>query len=241
MDGKQLSLFSKAEWINMISPKFSRQKNRAEWNLRKSRLGVIRVDLTNDLEMTEDGFPIVKPYFGYPEYPLIDFKEALSAKEYDYWVQWFIDDVCFEQIWNPRYTDRDLDILSRFRGAFTPDFTLWPNMSPIQEQFNLFRSRTIGQKLQSLDVPVIPTIGWSTRRSFDYFVSGLSEGGTVAISTNGVMKSFVSQRLFREGTFEMERKLRPEIIVIYGAKRKIKNDIIRQIKSGALITESPRL
>lgn len=222
MEGKQLSLFNKAEWINMISPEFSRQKYRAEWNLRKSRLGVIRVDLTNDLEMTEDGFPVIKPYFGYPEYPLIDFKEALSTKEYDYWVQWFIDDVCFEQIWNPRYTDRDLDILSRFRGAFTPDFTLWPNMSPIQEQFNLFRSRTIGQKLQSLDVPVIPTIGWSTRRSFDYFVSGLSEGGTVAISTNGVMKSFVSQRLFREGTFEMERKLRPEIIVIYGAKIELK-------------------
>ena len=222
MDGKQLSFLSEAEWIKLISPEFTRQKNRAEWNLRKSRFGVIRADLTSDLKMTDDGFPIIEPYFSYPEYPLIDFKKALTSKQYDYWVQWFIDDVCFEQIWNPKYTERDLEILSHFRGAFTPDFTLWPNMSPIQEQFNILRSRTIGQKLQKLDVPVIPTIGWSTRRSFDYFVRGLSEGGTVAISTNGVLRNFVSQRLFREGVFEMERKIRPEIIVIYGAEMELR-------------------
>ncbi len=218
MKWKQLSCFSEAELVKMISPQFSRQKHRAERNLRKSRLGIIRADLTEDLEKTDNGFPIIKPLFGYPQYPLIDFKEALRIKEYDYWVHWFIDDLCFEQIWNPRYTERDLSILSRFKGAFTPDFTLWPNMSPIQEQFNIFRSRTIGQKLQKRDVPVIPTIGWSTRSSFDYFVCGLSEGGTVAISTNGVLRSFVSQRLFREGVFELERQLRPEIIIIYGAK-----------------------
>ena len=221
MDVKQLSYFSESEWMKMISPEFSRQKNRAEWNLRKARFGVIRLDLTKDLEMTGDGYPKIKPFFGYPDFPLIDFNEALRLKDYDYWVHWFIDDVCFERIWNPKYTERDLEILARFRGAFTPDFTLWPSMSPVQEQFNIFRSRTIGQRLQRLGVPVIPTIGWSTRASFDYFLCGLSEGGTVAISTNGVIKNLLSQRLFREGVFEMERKLRPGIIVIYGAKMEL--------------------
>lgn len=222
MEGKQLSFLSETEWVKLISPQFTRQKNRAEWHLRKTRLGAIRADLNDGLEMTDDGFPTITPYFGYPECPMIGFNEALRSQEYDYWVQWFVDDVCFEQIWNPKYTERDLAILSRFRGSFTPDFTLWPNLSPIQEQFNIFRSRTIGQKLQRLDVPIIPTVGWSTRRSFDYFISGLSEGGTVAISTNGVLKRLVSQRLFREGVFEIERKLKSEIIVIYGEKMELK-------------------
>ena len=101
---------------------------------------------------------------------------------------------------------------------FTPDFTLNPWLTPWQEQFNIFRNRAIGQIAQRKGSNVIPTVGWSFRRSFDYCFCGLSEGGTVAISTNGVIKEFVSSRLFREGVFELERHLRPEVIVIYGTK-----------------------
>jgi hypothetical protein len=101
---------------------------------------------------------------------------------------------------------------------FTPDFTLDPRLSPLQEQFNLFRSRTIGQLVQRRGGNVIPTIGWSFRRSFDYCFRGLYEGGTVAISTNGVLSKVVSFRMFLEGVFELERQLRPEVIFIYCEK-----------------------
>lgn len=77
----------------MISPTFSRKKNQAEWNLRVNRLGAVRADLSKDLHLTEEGCPTIQPYFGVPEYPLINFKEALSANCYDYWIHWFIDDV----------------------------------------------------------------------------------------------------------------------------------------------------
>ena len=105
-----------------------------------------------------------------------------------------------------------------FKGMFTPDFTLDPRLSPWQERFNVFRSRAIGQLVQKKGGTVIPTIGWSFRRSFDYCFCGLSEGGTVAISTNGVLNHQVSLRMFMEGVFELERRLRPEIIFIYGSK-----------------------
>lgn len=218
MDKQQLSLFSESELVKMISPAFSRKKNREEWELRKSRLGVVRADLSKSLLLSNEGCPIIKPFLGVPETPLIDFKEALASDCYDYWVHFFIDDVFFEQIWNPKYTDRDVEILTRFNGTFTPDFTLNPWLSQWQEQFNLFRSRAIGQIVQRRGGNVIPTIGWSFRRSFDYCFCGLSEGGTVAISTNGILKNIVSLRLFREGVFEMERHLHPEIILILGNK-----------------------
>ena len=218
MDREQLSLFSETEMIRMISPAFSRKKNRAEWELRKSRLGVIRADLSKNLVLSDEGCPIIKPYYGIPEYPLVDFKEALSSYIYDFWVHFFIDDVFFEQIWNPKYTERDIKILTEFKGMFTPDFTLNPSLSSWQEQFNVFRSRAIGQIVQRRGGNVIPTIGWSFRRSFDYCFCGLSEGGTVAISTNGVLREFVSLRLFLEGVFELERHLHPEVIIIYGDK-----------------------
>lgn len=218
MDNCQLSLFSERELTNMISPSFSRKKNRIEWELRKSRLGAVRADISKNLQLSEEGCPIIKPYFGVPESPLIDFKEALSSDNYDYWVHYFIDDIFFEQIWNPRYTERDIKILTRFNGMFTPDFTLDPRLSIWQEQFNVFRSRAIGQLVQKRGGNIIPIVGWSFRRSFDYCFCGLSEGGTVAISTNGVFREFVSSRMFMEGVFELERQLHPEVICIYGNK-----------------------
>lgn len=218
MNNIQLSLFSEKEFVKMISPSFSRKRNHAEWELRKSRLGAIRADLSKGLFLSDEGYPIIKPFYGIPDSPLVDFKEAIFSDDYNQWVHFFIDDVFFEQLWNPRYTERDIEILTKFKGIFSPDFTLDPRLSPLQEQFNLFRSRTIGQLVQRRGGNVIPTIGWSFRRSFDYCFRGLSEGGTVAISTNGVLSKTVSFRMFLEGVFELERQLRPEVIFIYGDK-----------------------
>lgn len=218
MNITQLSFYSEAELAKMISPTFSRKKNQAEWELRKNRLGAVRADLSKTLTLSDEGCPIIAPYFGVPECPLIDFKQALSFDSHDFWVHFFIDDAFFEQIWNPKYTERDIKVLCRFKGMFTPDFTLDPRLSPWQERFNVFRSRAIGQIVQRKGGTVIPTVGWSFRRSFDYCFCGLSEGGTVAISTNGVLKHQVSLRMFMEGVFELERQLRPEVIFIYGSK-----------------------
>lgn len=228
MSNRQLSFFSEYELTKMISPAFSRKKNQAEWNLRVNRLGAVRADLSKDLQLSDEGCPIIQPYYGIPQHPLINFKEALAIDSFEYWVHFFIDDVLFEQIWNPRYTARDIDILCRFKGMFTPDFTLDPRLSQWQEQFNIFRSRTIGQLVQRRGGIVIPTIGWSFRRSFDYCFCGLSEGGTVAISTNGVLNNYVSLRLFKEGVFELERRLRPEAIFIYGNQIELRTNA-RQI------------
>ena len=136
MNYRQPSLFSESELAKMISPTFSRKKNQAEWNLRVNRLGAVRADLSKDLHLTEEGCPtILARILEYLNIPLINFKEALSANCYDYWVHFFIDDVFFEQIWNPKYTERDIKILCKFKGMFTPDFTLDPRLSQWQEQF----------------------------------------------------------------------------------------------------------
>ena len=218
MSNVQLSLFSENELAKMISPAYSRTRNRIECELRKERLGAVRADLSKDLKLTDEGCPILNPYFGIPEGSLIDFKEAFTSDSLDKWGHFFIDDVFFEQLWNPKYTERDIRVLLKFKGIFTPDFTLDPRMSLWQEQFNVFRSRAIGQIVQRRGGNVIPTVGWSFRRSFDFCFLGLSEGGTIAISTNGVRDKLISLRMFCEGVFELERQLRPEIIFIYGAQ-----------------------
>jgi len=86
MSNYQPSLFSEREWVDMIPPTFSKKKNQAEWELRKNRLGVVRADLSKGLQTTDEGCPILKPYFGIPDCPLIDFKESLASNVYDYWI-----------------------------------------------------------------------------------------------------------------------------------------------------------
>lgn len=217
-----MSLFQDSEVEKTSISRKEALSERDKWEKRKARLGVMRADLTCNLDLDEQGFPTIKPYFGTPDTTLIDFKTAMSADRHNCWVHFFMFDECFEQIWNPSYTDRDLDALTRFRGILTPDFTLNPRLSPIQQQFNVFRNRAIGQLMQSRNKPVIATVGWSFRSSFDYCFAGLSEGGTVAISTNGVLKNIVSLRMFKEGVFEMERRLRPDNIVVVGQEIPIK-------------------
>lgn len=214
----QLNLFADEELSAFEVVSAEAETKQKDWRKKKSRLGIMRADLTRNLIRGEDEYPIIEPYFGVPNAPLINFKEALVAQNLNHWVHFFLDDCLFEQIWDPRYTERDLKIISKFKGTFTPDFTLGPQLSPCQEQFNIFRSRAIGQLLQKRGVSVIPTVGWSCRRSFDYCFAGLSEGGTVAISTNGVLRKALSQILFREGVFELERQIKPQNIVIYGQK-----------------------
>ena len=217
-DAIQLKLFTEEELSALAIAPTAAYTQQKEWEKRKSRLGIMRVDLSMNLEKDDNGYPIVKPYYGIPDAPLINFKEALAAENHNHWVHFFIDDCLLEQIWTPQYTERDLEILSRFKGTFTPDFTLAPQLELCQQQFNVFRNRAIGQLLQNRGQNVIPTVGWSCRNSFDFCFLGLSEGGTVAISTNGVIREFVSHRLFLEGVFEMERQLHPDNIVIVGQK-----------------------
>lgn len=65
---------------------FLKKKNQAEWELRKNRLGVVRADLSKGLQTTDEECPILKPYFGIPDCPLIDFKESLASNVYDDWI-----------------------------------------------------------------------------------------------------------------------------------------------------------
>lgn len=225
-DDSYPSLFSMEELCDCMAAEAP--SGRDMWEDRKKRLGCLRVDITKTLKSDESGFPVIEPYWGIPENGLIDFKEAISSTDYYHWVHFFVDDVEFERLWNSSHTERYLTKLEHFAGCFSPDFTVSPDMQPWQEQFNIARGRAIGQILQSRGVNVIATVGWSTRRSFDYSFAGLSEGGTVAISTNGVLKQTASVRLFREGVFEMERRLRPENIILVGQELSL-NTKARQI------------
>ncbi len=190
-----------------------------EWRQRVFRKSFHRVDLLNGLELDDYDIPKLHAYYGELPKSIIDWKTAKSHKNCTFnWIHFFIDDASFEDVWNPKYTNRDLDILCNFAGIITPDFSLLPNMTYASKVFNVQRNRTIGQILQRRGQNVIPSISWAERESFNYCFKGIPLYSTVAISTNGVFRNTVTKKLFFEGFFEMERVLHPTSIIVFGEK-----------------------
>lgn len=130
-------------------------------------------------------------------------------------VHFFLDDYRFETVWND--PQRCLSRLQRVGVSLTPDFSLYPEMPRIVQQWNIYRSRWCGAWMQAHGITVIPTVTWSDKRSHEYAFYGLATGGTVALSTVGIVRSTAAERaLFADGLDAMIDIINPERIVVYG-------------------------
>lgn len=169
-------------------------------------------------ENRTDGFyqmPIIESCSFVPE-DLIGFNYVLSTKRRDAGVHFFIDDYQFERIWNE--PQLYLPKLAEFSCVLTPDFSLYLDMPMAMKIWNIYRSRLIGQMCQDYGMNVIPTLSWAEPETFTFCFDGIEPGGTVAVSTVGVMKDEHAQEIWRAGMDEAIKRIRPRTVICYGAK-----------------------
>lgn len=147
---------------------------------------------------------------------LMTFNYALNTDDFSKGICFYIDDYQFERLWNEphKYMER----LSQFDCCLTPDFSLYTDMPIAMQVWNVYRSRLIGQIMQDYGMRVIPTLSWSTPDSYNFCFDGLEKGGSVSVSTVGVMNSEDSQKIWRDGMTEAIKRLEPTLIVAYGSK-----------------------
>lgn len=118
---------------------------------------------------------------------LIGFNYVLNTSDRSKGVHFFLDDYQFERIWNDPETY--IEKLLEFPCVLTPDFSLYTDMPNAMKIWNVYRSRLIGQMMQDYGIQVIPTLQWAGDDTLDWVFDGIEQGGTVAVSTVGVMKS----------------------------------------------------
>ena len=145
---------------------------------------------------------------------LINFNEVLTSNDAKAGVHFFIDDYRFERVWNQ--PDRYIEILKRFDCAFTPDFSLYRDMPIAMKIWNIYRSRLIGQMCQNAGIIVIPTVSWAEEETFDFCFDGIEPGGTVAVSSVGVMRDREAQKIFKAGMAKLLEVCKPRKIIFYG-------------------------
>lgn len=99
----------------------------------------------------------------------------------DRMVHFFLYDYRFERVWkNP---DNDIEKLSRYRAVLSPDFSMYIEMAPVMQLYNVFRNRWCGAYWASKGLRVIPTVNWGDESTFEFCFQGIEKGNTVAVST----------------------------------------------------------
>ena len=99
---------------------------------------------------------------------------------------------------------------------FTPDFSLYRDMPLAMKIWNIYRSRLIGQMCQNTGIIVIPTVSWAEPATFNFCFDGIEPGGTVAVSSVGVMRDPDAMEIFKAGMAKMLEVCAPRKIIFYG-------------------------
>lgn len=145
----------------------------------------------------------------------IGFNYVRTCKQpYDKGVHFFIDDYQFTRLW--RNPDAYLGLLHKFKCVCTPDFSIYNDFPKAIQIYNHYRKHWLGAYWQNCGIPVISTVSWSDKSSFEWCFDGEPVGGAVAVSSVGTQRSKESRLLFMDGYNEMLLRLHPSIIYFYG-------------------------
>ncbi len=130
-------------------------------------------------------------------------------------VHFFLDDYRFETVWSR--PQKALDALRPYTTVLSPDFSLYRDWPLMLQLWNTYRNRWCGRFWQEQGFTVIPTVSWSTSRSYDFCFLGVPQRSMVAVSAVGVnLQEPLEYRLFLSGFTKMVRQLAPQIVLSYG-------------------------
>lgn len=166
-----------------------------------------------DLDKDWMQMPIIKACEGVPT-QLLGFNYAMSSKYFNKGIHFYLDDYQFERVWN--VPEKYLPILKKYDFVFSPDFSLYLDMPKPLQIYNVYRSRLLGAYWQSEGINVIPTLSWSDENSFDFAFDGLEKGGTVTVSTVGIVRNASAKKVWISGMKEMIKRVKPKTILVYG-------------------------
>lgn len=148
----------------------------------------------------------------------IPFSKALSSRRHAGGIlHFFEDDYKFARIF--RNPARYLALLKRHMYVVMPDFSLLIGMARAEQIYNVYRNHLLANWMQKNGVRVVPLACWSDASSFEWCFSGLSSGGTIAVSMTGAMGSELSRLAFWRGLKELFVRKTPDMVWLFGMHR----------------------
>ena len=126
-------------------------------------------------------------------------------------VHFFVDDYRFKDVYF--HPEKTLPKYSQYAFVLTPDFSTYADMNLWRQIESVAMNRWCGAFWQENGLNVIPTVSWSTPRSYDFCFDGIENGSIVAVSTVGCKKY---EKNFMSGYNEMLTRINPSTIICLG-------------------------
>lgn len=183
-------------------------------------------------EFTDNDIPICPTILS--EYP----KEILTwveAKEihkkmmrkdkdyfYDAFICFYIDDQCFDgprsSVWI--FPWLAMRTMKHFRGIITIDFSTFQDFPYPLKLYNTYRMRAFGYWAGTQGLETINNVRWGMPDTYHYCFDGIEIDTVVAIGTvGGSPRKIEDRKRFEQGLYEMVRRLRPRVIIVYGSAK----------------------
>ena len=135
-------------------------------------------------------------------------------------VHFFQDDHKFDIVWtHPR---KHLEKLRAYGCLLSPDFSMYTDFPMAVQIMQQYKKHWVARFWQEQGLTVIPTIGWTTKESFEWCFDGEPHNSIVAVADIGCSKKPEVRELFLQGYEEMLRRLTPSKVLFftYGKKEK---------------------
>lgn len=180
---------------------------------------VNNMHLTRGIDFSEvNGFAILNSYNGstdFPAYPYSMHNRLTGKCEA---LHFFEDDYKFAHATWERLEQTSYR-LAKFECLFAPDFSLYVDAPIHLNKDSVYKSRFVGAFWQcTCGFNLIPTASWAGVDSFPWCFEGLPNRSVIAVCGVGVTHSSAAWELWVTGLHELERRLSPTLIVIYGGK-----------------------
>lgn len=136
-------------------------------------------------------------------------------------IHFFIDDYKFDDnnlnnVW--LYPDKVIEILNHFDGMINVDFSTYADFPDPLKRWNYYRMNAFGYWISSQGYNVISCVRWDAPPSWEYCFDGNPQNSMVSIGTvASSLKYKVNHTLFKQGLFEMVKRLNPHTIIVYGS------------------------
>ncbi|MCD7722730.1 MAG: DUF4417 domain-containing protein [Clostridiales bacterium] len=143
------------------------------------------------------------------------------------WVHFFVDDYQFERLWNA--PKKYINILSKFDGVITPDFSMYIQMPKAQRIWNCYRNRATACWLQNNGLNIIPVAEWAEYSDFEWCLDGLPLNSNLAIGLYGSQKDSKSRYSLIKGLELICNRLEPSALILYGKEIKSVNSLCKTV------------
>lgn len=143
-------------------------------------------------------------------------QHKISETARDNIIGFFVDDERFEQVW-----DNAVKVLDDFKrikpkALLAPNFSLWADVPLPYQIFNWYKTQWCARFWQEAGFKVIPTLNWSTERSFEFCFLGLPKNiPVVAIQCRNI-KTAKEKKQFLTGLLKAKETINFKKCICYG-------------------------